>query len=172
MLQLFISYRCPSDNTYRTYNAPGKAYRFGFETLRFVGDSDLTYLHCGVYICIAESSEPACSKSCNGGQKRKRRSIDSSYGFEYRLQTGPIFLERKKGLLNFVTFTHCLRRNLPTNLQWMVLVLVFEDSKISFYFDILLTAESFQWTSLFHQEISRVLKSFDANDEITRINKP
>lgn len=86
--QLFI-FRCPSDETLKTYPAPPGRDRFSFKAFEFVQShgKPFIYVHCRVMVCNATDQDSNCVRRCGTVQRVKR---DVAVGASYSLDEGPI----------------------------------------------------------------------------------
>ncbi|XP_072020766.1 uncharacterized protein [Amphiura filiformis] len=95
----FIEAGCPLDESIEFIAAKEKfRQRFSVQAFSFLGNENVVYLHCWMFVCMADDSDPLsrCSRQCTTIRGKRDASKESTRYVEKVITQGPVFLSWKK----------------------------------------------------------------------------
>jgi len=95
---MFFHKKCPLDDTYSMANQADHRYQFSIDAFSFIAVRKAVFIHCKLWVCLVNSTTPACTQECESNVgARKRRSIESRDGLEEEvsISSSKIVFEKK-----------------------------------------------------------------------------
>jgi hypothetical protein len=75
---MFFGLKCPIDPSFQTLSSTNNHFEFTLEAFTFLQVTGQIHIHCSLYVCRVNSTDPNCQQQCDSLRKRREISADNS----------------------------------------------------------------------------------------------